>query len=155
MIATKSGMIIRFAEDEARPMGRGAGGVRGIELEEDDEVIAADVVQEGVLILTVTERGYGKRTPLEEYRLQGRAGKGIIDIKTGGRNGTVVSMLQVREGDDILVVTTKGKIIRFHAGDVSSQGRNTMGVRIIDLEPDDRVGSVARVEAEQAPAETT
>jgi DNA gyrase subunit A len=155
MIATKSGMIIRFAEDEARPMGRGASGVRGIELEEDDAVIAADVVQEGVLILTVTERGYGKRTPLEEYRLQGRAGKGIIDIKTGGRNGAVVSMLQVREGDDILVVTTKGKIIRFHAGDVSSQGRNTMGVRIIDLEADDRVGSVARVEAEQTPAETT
>jgi DNA gyrase subunit A len=155
MIATKKGMIIRFAEDEARPTGRGASGVRGIELEDDDAVIAADVVQEGVLILTVTERGYGKRTPLEEYRLQGRAGKGIIDIKTGGRNGAVVSMLQVREGDDILVVTTKGKIIRFHAGDVSSQGRNTMGVRIIDLEPDDRVGSVARVEAEQTPAETT
>jgi DNA gyrase subunit A len=154
MIATKAGMIIRFAEDEARPMGRAAAGVRGIELENDDEVIAADVVQEGVLILTVTERGYGKRTPLEEYRLQGRAGKGIIDIKTGGRNGNVVSMLQVRPGDDILVITTKGKIIRVHADDVSSQGRNTMGVRIIDLEPDDRVGSVARVQAEQAPAET-
>jgi DNA gyrase subunit A len=154
MIATKAGMIIRFAEDEARPMGRAAAGVRGIELENDDEVIAADVVQEGVLILTVTERGYGKRTPLEEYRLQGRAGKGVIDIKTGGRNGNVVSMLQVRPGDDILVITTKGKIIRVHADDVSSQGRNTMGVRIIDLEPDDRVGSVARVQAEQAPAET-
>jgi DNA gyrase subunit A len=154
MIATKAGMIIRFAEDEARPMGRTAAGVRGIELENDDEVIAADVVQEGVLTLTVTERGYGKRTPLEEYRLQGRAGKGIIDIKTGGRNGNVVSMLQVRPGDDILVITTKGKIIRVHADDVSSQGRNTMGVRIIDLEPDDRVGSVARVQAEQAPAET-
>jgi len=154
MIATKAGMIIRFAEDEARPMGRGAAGVRGIELADDDAVIAADVVQEGVLILTVTERGYGKRTPLEEYRLQGRAGKGIIDIKTRGRNGNVVSMLQVHPGDDILVITTKGKIIRFHADDVSAQGRNTMGVRIIDLEPDDRVGSVARVDAEQAPAET-
>ncbi len=153
MIATKAGMIIRFAEEEARPMGRGATGVRGIELEGDDEVIAADVVQEGVLILTVTERGYGKRTPLEEYRLQGRAGKGIIDIKTAGRNGNVVSMLQVHPGDDILVITTKGKIIRVHADDVSSQGRNTMGVRIIDLEADDRVGSVARVQAEQAPAE--
>jgi DNA gyrase subunit A len=136
-------------------MGRGAGGVRGIELDEDDAVIAADVVQEGVLILTVTERGFGKRTPLEEYRLQGRAGKGIIDIKTGGRNGNVVSMLQVRDGDDILVVTAKGKVIRFHAADVSSQGRNTMGVRIIGLEPDDRVCSVARVEAEQATAEAS
>jgi DNA gyrase subunit A len=155
MIATKLGMIIRFNEDEVRPMGRGAGGVRGIDVDEGDEVIAADVVQEGALILTVSERGYGKRTPLDEYRLQGRAGKGIIDIKTGGRNGNVVGMLQVRPGDDVLVITTKGKMIRIHADDVSSQGRNTMGVRIIDLEPDDRVGSIARVEAEQAPAEAT
>jgi len=153
MIATKRGMIIRFSEEEVRPMGRGAGGVRGIEVDEGDEVISADVVQEGVTILTVTERGFGKRTPLEEYRLQGRNGKGIIDIRTGGRNGNVVAMLQVRDGDDILVVTTKGKMIRFHAADVSSQGRNTWGVRIIDLEPDDRVGSVARVDAEQTPPE--
>jgi len=153
MIATTQGTIIRFAEDELRPLSRDAGGVRGIEVEEGDEVISADVVQEGVTILTVTERGYGKRTPLDEYRLQGRAGKGIIDIKTGGRNGNVVTMLQVRDGDDILVVTTKGKMIRFHAVDVSVQGRNTWGVRIMDLEPDDRVGSVARVEAEQAAVE--
>jgi DNA gyrase subunit A len=155
VIATKLGMSIRFSEEEVRPMGRGAAGVRGIELEEGDEVIAADVVQEGVSILTVTERGYGKRTPLEEYRLQGRAGKGIIDIKTGGRNGNVVGMLQIREGDDLLVVTTKGKIIRFHVVDVSSQGRNTWGVRMIDLDQDDRVGSIARVDAEQAPAEAS
>jgi DNA gyrase subunit A len=154
MIATKLGMIIRFSEEEVRPMGRAAAGVRGIEVDEGDEVIAADVVQEGALILTVTERGYGKRTPLDEYRLQGRAGKGIIDIKTGGRNGNVVGMVQVRDGDDVLVVTTKGKLIRFHADTVSSQGRNTMGVRIIDLEPDDQVGSIARVEAESsAPVE--
>src|SRR5438128_9145415 len=149
MIATKAGMAIRFSEDEVRPMGRGAAGVRGIDVEEGDEVIAADVVGEGATILTVSERGFGKRTPLEEYRLQGRAGKGIIDIKTGGRNGNVVGMLQVRDGDDLLVVTTKGKLIRIHSGDVSSQGRNTMGVRIIDLEADDKVGSIARVEAEQ------
>ncbi|HEY7365438.1 MAG TPA: DNA gyrase subunit A [Methylomirabilota bacterium] len=149
MVATKLGITIRFAEEEVRPMGRGASGVRGVELEEGDEVITTDVVQEGVTILTVTERGFGKRTPLEEYRLQGRAGKGIIDIKTGGRNGNVVGMLQVRDEDDLLVVTTKGKIIRMHAADISSQGRNTWGVRIIDLEPDDRVGSIARVEAEQ------
>jgi DNA gyrase subunit A len=129
--------------------------VRGIDVEERDAVIAADVVQEGVTILTVTERGFGKRTPLDEYRLQGRAGKGIIDIKTGGRNGNVVAMLQVHDIDDILVVTSKGKIIRFHAIDVSAQGRNTWGVRIIDLEPDDRVGSVARVDAEQAPVEAS
>jgi DNA gyrase subunit A len=154
MIATKLGMAIRFSEDEVRSMGRGATGVRGIEVDDNDEVIAGDVVQEGAQILTISERGYGKRTPLDEYRLQGRAGKGIIDIKTGGRNGTVVGMLQVRAGDDVLVITTKGKIIRIHADDVSSQGRNTMGVRIIDLDTDDKVGSIARVEAESsAPAE--
>jgi len=154
MIATKLGMAIRFSEDEVRPMGRGATGVRGIEVDEGDEVIAGDVVQEGAQIFTVTERGYGKRTPLEEYRLQGRAGKGIIDIKTVGRNGAVVGMLQVRGGDDVLVITTKGKIIRIHADDVSSQGRNTMGVRIIDLDADDKVGSIARVEGESStPAE--
>ena len=153
MIATKQGMIIRFAEDEVRPMGRGASGVRGIDVEEGDEVIAADVIQEGAQILTVSERGYGKRTALEEYRLQGRAGKGIIDIKTDGRNGPVVGMLQIRRDDDILVVTRQGKLIRMHADTIRLQGRNTMGVRIIDLEDDDRVGSIARVEAEQAPAE--
>ena len=148
LLSTKKGMIIRFSEDEVRPMGRAAGGVRGIEVDEGDQVIAAEVAQEGASVLTVTERGYGKRTPLDEYRLQGRAGKGIIDIKTEGRNGSVVGMLQVREGDDILVVTTKGKMIRMHADDITSQGRNTMGVRIIDIEPDDHVGSIARVEAE-------
>src|SRR5262245_51294949 len=150
LLSTKEGMSIRFSEDEVRPMGRTASGVRGIEVDEGDQVIAAEVVQEGVTLLTVTARGYGKRTPLEEYRLQGRAGKGIIDIKTAGRNGPVVGMLQVRAGDDVLLVTTKGKMIRVHADEVTSQGRNTMGVRIIDLDADDQVGSIARVEAEQA-----
>ena len=153
LLATKGGVIIRFAEEEIRPLSRTAGGVRGIDVEDGDQVIAAAVVQEGAMVLTVTARGYGKRTPLGEYRLQGRAGKGIIDIKTGGRNGSVVGMLQVREGDDVLVVTTKGKIIRVHAADVSAQGRNTMGVRIIGLDADDQVGSIARVEAEQAAVE--
>ena len=149
LLSTKEGMVIRFAEDEVRAVGRVAAGVRGIDLEEGDQVIAAEVAQEGVSILTVTARGYGKRTPLDEYRLIGRAGKGVIDIKTGGRNGSVVGMLLVRDEHDVLVVTTKGKIIRVHAAEVTSQGRNTMGVRIIDLDPDDQVGSVARVEAEQ------
>jgi len=153
LLSTKQGMIIRFPEDEVRPMGRTAAGVRGIDVDEGDQVIAAETVKEGVTVLTVTERGYGKRTPLDEYRLQGRAGKGIIDIKTAGRNGSVVGMLQVREGDDILVVTTKGKIIRVHASEVTSQGRNTMGVRIIDLDADDQVGNIACVEAEQVSPE--
>ena len=155
LLSTKLGLIIRFPEDEVRPMGRTAAGVRGIDVDEGDQVIAAETIKEGVTILTVTERGYGKRTPLDEYRLQGRAGKGIIDIKTAGRNGAVVGMLQVREGDDILVVTTKGKMIRLHADEVTSQGRNTMGVRIIDLDADDQVGNLARVEAEQASPEAS
>jgi DNA gyrase subunit A len=150
LLATKEGMVIRFAEGEVRSVGRVAAGVHGIDLGEGDQVIAAEVAQEGVSILTVTERGYGKRTPLAEYRLIGRAGKGVIDIKTGGRNGSVVGMLLVRDDHDVLVVTTKGKIIRVHAAEVTSQGRNTMGVRIIDLDADDQVGSIARVEAEQA-----
>ena len=152
LLSTKEGISIRFPEEEIRLVGRSAVGVRGIDLEAGDQVIAAEVVQEGVTVLTVTQRGYGKRTPLPEYRLQGRAGKGVIDIKTGGRNGYVVGMLQLRGGDDILVITTKGKIIRVHGDEITSQGRNTMGVRIIELEPDDQVGSIARVEAEQTPA---
>jgi DNA gyrase subunit A len=154
VMSTKKGTIIRFSEEECRPMGRVAAGVRGIDVEDGDQVIAAEVVLEGAALLTVTARGYGKQTPLEEYRLQGRAGKGIIDIKTGGRNGDVVGVIQVRPTDDILVVTTKGMIIRMHAADVSSQGRNTWGVRVIDLDPDDQVGSVARVEAEQVESES-
>jgi DNA gyrase subunit A len=150
LLSTTEGMLIRFSEDELRPLGRMAGGVRGIDLAEGDQVIAAEVAQEGASILTVTARGYGKRTPLDEYRLTGRAGKGIIDIKTAGRNGAVVGMLQVRADNDVLVVTTKGKIIRVHANEVTSQGRNTMGVRIIDLDADDQVGSIARVDAEQS-----
>jgi DNA gyrase subunit A len=149
LLETRQGTGIRFQEDEVRSMGRVASGVKGIELEENDQVIAAEVVREGAAILTVTERGYGKQTPLGEYRLQSRGGKGIIDIKTGGRNGLVVGMVQVQQGDEILIVTTKGKVIRFPAEDVSSQGRNTWGVRVIDLDPDDRVGSLARVEAER------
>ena len=151
LLSTKEGMLIRFAEDEIRSTGRMAAGVKGIDLEEHDQVIAAEVVEEGMSVLTVTVRGYGKRTPLDEYRLTGRAGKGIIDIKTGGRNGPVVGMLQVRQGNDMLVITSKGKMIRLHVDDVTSQGRNTMGVRIIELDPDDQVGSIARVEAEQVP----
>ena len=101
-------------------------------------------------VVTITRSGYIKRTHVESYRSQRRAGKGIIDIKTGGRNGPVVGMLQVRQGNDMLVITSKGKMIRLHVDDVTSQGRNTMGVRIIDIDADDQVGSIGRVEAEQA-----
>jgi DNA gyrase subunit A len=149
LLETRQGTCIQFEEEEVRPMGRVAAGVKGIELEEGDHIIAAEVVRDDSSILTVTERGYGKKTPIAEYRLQSRGGKGILDIKTGGRNGLVVGMVQVGRDDEILLVTTKGKVIRFPAEDVSSQGRNTWGVRVIDLDADDRVGSLARVEAER------
>jgi DNA gyrase subunit A len=148
--AAKLGMIIRFSEGGMRLWGV-AGGVKGIDSTRGTRSSPPTSCKASASHRTGVATA---RTPLGEYRLQGRAGKGIIDIKTGGRNGNVVAMLQVRDGDDILVVTTKGKMIRFHVSDVSSQGRNTWGVRIIDLEADDRVGSVARVDSESpAPVE--
>src|SRR4029450_4459366 len=106
-------MAPRVREEEVRPMGRAAAGVKGIDVEAEDAVIAAEVVQEGAAILTGTERGCGRQRPLDAYRCQGGGGEGIIDIKAGGRNGLVVGLIQVRGGDDILLVTTKGKLIRF------------------------------------------
>ncbi len=154
-LGTKDGITIRFKEEDVRPMGRVAAGVKGIELEEGDAVVRMEVVREGEAILTITERGYGKRTPLTEYRLQGRGGKGVIDIRTdergsGETNGPVVGLAQLAEDDEILVVTTQGKIIRLPSFDIRLQGRNTYGVRIINLEPGDRVGSLARVAAERS-----
>ncbi len=154
-LGTKDGMTIRFKEEDVRPMGRVTAGVKGIELEERDTVVRMEVVREGEAILTITERGYGKRTPLTEYRLQGRGGKGVIDIRTdergsGETNGPVVGLAQLAEDDEILVVTTQGKIIRLPSFDIRLQGRNTYGVRIINLEPGDRVGSLARVAAERS-----
>jgi DNA gyrase subunit A len=153
-LGTRVGITIRFKEDDVRPMGRAAAGVKGVELDEGDAVVRMEVVREGEAILTITERGYGKRTPLSEYRLQGRGGKGVIDIRTDARgsgdvNGPVVGLAQVAEDDEILVVTTQGKIIRLPAYDIRLQGRNTYGVRIINLDPGDRVGSLARVAAER------
>jgi DNA gyrase subunit A len=148
-LGTKEGMTIRFHEEDVRPMGRAAAGVRGIDLVEGDHVVRMEVVREGAAILTVTERGFGKRTPTEEYRLQGRGGRGVIDIKAGERNGPVVALAQVRAEDEILVVTTKGMVIRLPVAECRLQGRNTLGVRIINLEADDRVGSIARVESDR------
>jgi len=115
-------------------MGRTAYGVKGITLEEGDEVVGADVVEAGSTILTVTENGYGKRTEEAEYRVQGRAGKGIIDIKTTERNGPVVGLAQVKDRDEVMLVTNGGMLIRIKVGDISVIGRNTQGVRLITLE---------------------
>jgi DNA gyrase subunit A len=144
-IGTRDGMAIRFEESDVRPMGRTAYGVRGITLRDDDFVVAIEVVQPGGTLLTVTERGYGKRTEIDEYRVQSRGGVGIINISTSDRNGRVVGVACVQEGDELLLITQQGMIIRMPTNDVRSIGRATQGVRLIDVEVEDQVVSVARL----------
>jgi DNA gyrase subunit A len=144
-IGTRNGMSIRFKETDVRSMGRAAGGVRGIELREDDEVVAMEVLEPGGTILSVTEQGYGKRTELEEYRVQSRGGLGIINIQTSDRNGKVVGITQVHDDDELMLITQQGKILRMAAKDVRTIGRSTQGVRLIDIEGDDRAVSIARL----------
>jgi len=134
LLSTAQGMSIRFAEAEVRSMGRQAYGVKGITLDDGDEVVGADVVEPGSTILTVTENGYGKRTEESEYRVQGRGGKGIIDIKTTERNGMVVGLAQVKDRDEVMLVTNGGMLIRIKVRDISVIGRNTQGVRLISLD---------------------
>jgi DNA gyrase subunit A len=144
LLATRDGMAIHFSEEDVRPMGRAAYGVKGIELETADEVVALEVVSAGT-VLTVTANGYGKRTDLEEYRLQSRGGKGIINIKTSGRNGPVVGVKFLRGDEEVMLITEKGMIIRLDTKDISTIGRNTQGVRLIQLEEGDHLVSVARL----------
>jgi DNA gyrase subunit A len=144
LLATREGMAIHFKEEDVRPMGRAAYGVKGIELEGEDEVVAAEVVGPGT-VLTVTENGYGKKTDLEEYRRQSRGGKGLINIKTTGRNGKVVGVKFLRREEEVMLITEKGMIIRLNTADISTIGRNTQGVRLIQLEEGDHLVSVARL----------
>ena len=150
VIATAGGMTIRFDESEVRQMGRTARGVRGIDLQDDDAVaglVATDETDDRSL-LTVTENGYGKRTPLSEYRAQSRYGKGLIDIKTDERNGSVTSVKAVTGGDDLVVMSGSGQIMRCPVADVSTVGRNTKGVKIMAVEADDSVATVDVIPAE-------
>jgi DNA gyrase subunit A len=144
-IGTGGGMAIRFPETDVRPMGRTAYGVRGISLREGDAVIAMEVVREAGTMLTVSEHGYGKRTELDEYRVQSRGGLGIINIHTTDRNGRVVGIAYVHDEDELMLITQQGKVLRMVAGDIRTIGRATQGVRLIDIEESDRVVSTARV----------
>jgi len=144
-IGTRNGMSIRFREGDVRSMGRTAGGVRGIELRDEDQVVAMEVLQPGGTILSVTEQGYGKRTELEEYRLQTRGGVGIINIQTSDRNGKVIGVAQVSDDDELMLITQQGKILRMASKDIRTIGRATQGVRLIDIEGDDRAVSIARL----------
>ena len=148
LLGTKQGITIRFKEEDVRAMGRTAHGVRGITLEAGDEVIGMETItpDSTTAILTVTEGGYGKRTPVNEYRVQGRGGKGIISVKTTERNGPAVGFLQVRDEDEIMLMAAQGKVLRCKVDDIREIGRNTQGVRLLDMDGDeDRVVAVARL----------
>jgi DNA gyrase subunit A len=144
-LGTKLGMAIRFREQDVRPTGRVSRGVRGITLRKDDEVVGMEVLRGDSTLLTIAERGYGKRSNAFEYRRQSRGGKGIITIKTSERNGNVVGVKQVTEEDNLMIITSKGKIIRIAVHKISVIGRNTKGVRLISVEDDERVVGVTRL----------
>jgi DNA gyrase subunit A len=143
VIATKNGMAIRFADSDVRPMGRTAAGVRGIKLREGDEAVAMEVVSADATLLTVCENGFGKRTPVSEYRPQSRGGIGLKNVQTSDRNGSVIGLGCVTDQDELLLVTSQGQIIRMKAGDLRPIGRDTQGVRLMDLADGDRLVSLA------------
>jgi DNA gyrase subunit A len=144
-IGTRNGMSIRFRETDVRSMGRTAGGVRGIELRDDDQVVAMEVLRPGGTILSVTEQGYGKRTELDEYRVQTRGGIGIINIQASDRNGKVIGVAQVTDEDELMLITQQGKILRMASKGIRTIGRSTQGVRLIEIEGEDRAVSIARL----------
>jgi len=175
-LASHEGQAILFRETEVRAMGRNAGGVNGMDLDKDDYVVSMDAVQPdfevirkehqketenleeleneeikdslSTLMLTVAEKGYGKRTPLAEYRITSRGGKGVVNMKTTDRNGAVVSTLQVTEESDVMIITEHGKVIRVHASEIREAGRSTQGVRLLRLDQDDSIAAAAVLQEE-------
>ena len=146
LLVASSGKGIRFRESDVRPMGRGAAGVRGIKLAPGHEVIGLTIVEDG-LILTATENGYGKRTEIGDFPVQGRGGQGVIAIQTSARNGRTVGAAQVQDDDEIMLISSNGTLVRTHVADISVQGRNTQGVRLIRVEPEQRLVGLARIES--------
>jgi DNA gyrase subunit A len=144
-LGSRHGKSIRFHESNVRPMARASQGVRGMRLEDDDFIVGMEVLTDGKTLMTITENGYGKRTSIDEYPIQTRGGKGVITIKTTERNGMVVAILLVTDEDDLMLMTDRGKIIRMPVKDISVIGRNTQGVRLIAMEPGERVVSAARL----------
>jgi DNA gyrase subunit A len=145
ILSTAEGQSIRFKEEQVRPTGRGTFGVVGMKLDDGDKVVSMEILTLGFNILTVSEGGYGKRTEMDEYRLQSRGGKGIITMKTTDKTGRVVGVQQVAEDDQLMLISNKGKIIRMRIQDIRIIGRNTQGVRLIELEEGERVVSLARL----------
>jgi DNA gyrase subunit A len=154
IIASSEGKSIRFPEDQVRPMGRTAAGVRGMALRAGDGVVGMEILSPGATVLTVTERGYGKRTPLEDYRIQRRGGQGIITIRTSARNGPVVAVTQVVDDDEVMLITDGGKVLRARVSGISTMGRATQGVRIMNLAADEKLVSMARRADDEEPTES-
>jgi DNA gyrase subunit A len=178
-LASHEGQAIVFRETEVRPMGRAAGGVNGMDLDKDDYVVSMDAVQPDfeiiqkehkqttqnldelenehirdsltTLMLTISEKGYGKRTPLAEYRITSRGGKGVVNMKTTDRNGYVVAALQVSEDSDVMIITEHGKVIRVHSNEIREAGRSTQGVRLLRLDDDDSIAAAASILEEETP----
>jgi len=150
MMITKKGQAIRFNSDEVRDMGRASYGVTGIKLDDDDAVVSIEIVEDkNASILTITEKGYGKRSSIEDYRLTGRAGKGVINLKVNEKTGDVVSSITVGEKDTFVVSTIKGIVIRTRVRDIRVMGRATSGVRIIKLDSGDSVSDIARLDTDE------
>ncbi|HOB69350.1 MAG TPA: DNA gyrase subunit A [Syntrophorhabdaceae bacterium] len=148
MIATKKGMSIRFKETDVRPMGRVAYGIRGIKLKKDDEVVSIEVVSQDCNVFTVTEKAYGKCAPCSEYRLQTRGGSGIINVRCREKNGEVVSLKELSEKDEVILVTDTGRTIRFKTMNIPIQKRGGLGVKLMDLNEDKKIHGVAVIEEE-------
>ncbi len=155
MIATKHGYLIRFHEDEVRPMGRTAAGVKGISLREGDEVVSMEILDEGLQVLHVTEKGVGKRTPEKEYRETRRGGKGIFTARLNESTGHVVAVKAVTGEEDIMVITVDGILIRIPVKDISETGRNTQGVQLIRIQNEEEVATVAKIDPEEDTEEET
>ncbi len=148
VLVSRHGKAIRFSENDVRSMGRSAQGVRGIKLEQSDKVVSLDVVDENSTLLSITENGFGKRTEFREYRTMHRGGMGVITIVTSLRNGPVVNVKAVREKDEVMITSSEGIVIRIPVTDIRIQGRNTQGVKIMDVRLGDKVVGVARIEPE-------
>jgi DNA gyrase subunit A len=144
-LGTHHGKSIRFHEEDVRDMGRQARGVRGIDLEDKDYLVGMTVSEDEGLILSVTVNGYGKRTPVREYRLQSRGGKGVINVKTTEKNGAVVAIMKVDDESEVMLITAQGKVIRLEASRIRAAGRSTQGVKLIDLGEDDQVAAASLI----------
>jgi DNA gyrase subunit A len=143
LLSTRRGQVIRFSEQDVRPTGRSTQGVRGISLEADDEVVSLAVLNPDESLLTVSSLGYGKRSSVDAYRLQSRAGKGVITMRTTDKTGEVVGVRQVTDEDHLMLITDSGRIIRLRMRELRTIGRDTQGVRLFDIDPRERVVSLA------------